>query len=560
MKPYNIEIFDRNFNFIYNALVDESDFSYSYDAISPVKNTIPITKDFKPSELSSDVYAPRGWYIRIIGNDGEYQGIISGFEEGDTNSTITYTQLSSLFDFNTWVETQKVTTMGIESYIASVLTDTFINNSDPLQKITGLQISYTGNTQGALDYCNTDSAIVGINIASDLIVAAYNTYGIYTDISADFGSKNLNVSIGILDHASRYIEGDLPNIIESEFTIKKSSNIEINKVTIKDTYTQTETSYYLYDDGTFGTDANPTGKSRISPVNQKIIIVSLYDIAKSNVDAKYNDMIETVSMYAVKSGTLTDAEYNALNSACNVLANFYLSYISNPSYSFNKIYTSDFSGTPGIYDFSPTSGVAIEARGKIVQKQETAPSGYPIYGGIDGKFGNYGSSIASIGYGTRYNRQYNFYAHAAIYYQFTVSGTYTDGYSTITGSINDTDCIPFDLSAANKAVSAYKNTAEYQAEIADAIRSASTQESVRAKAVAEFAKNKYSNLIELTVKADDTMINPMDLEIGQTVNIIHEGVSYNSILSGKEIKGGLVKLIFGTIRLELTKILNMKGV
>lgn len=562
MKPYNIEIFDRNFNFIYNALVDESDFSYSYDAISPVKNTIPITKDFKPSELSSDVYAPRGWYIRIIGNDGEYQGIISGFEEGDTNSTITYTQLSSLFDFNTWVETQKVTTMGIESYIASVLTDTFINNSDPLQKITGLQISYTGNTQGALDYCNTDSAIVGINIASDLIVAAYNTYGIYTDISADFGSKNLNVSIGILDHASRYIEGDLPNIIESEFTIKKSSNIEINKVTIKDTYTQTETSYYLYDDGTFGTDANPTGKSRISPVNQKIIIVSLYDIAKSNVDAKYNDMIEAVSMYAVKSGTLTDAEYNALNSACSVLTAFYLAYITPPNYSFNKIYTSDFHPDypPQIYDFEQEGGVVIETKGAFVQRQQTAPGSSPFYGGINGKFGRYGSSIASIVRGTQYDQQYNFYAHAVIYYQFRGSGSYTDGYSTITGSITDTDSIPFDLSAANKAVSAYKNTAEYQAEIADAIRSASTQESVRAKAVAEFAKNKYSNLIELTVKADDTMINPMDLEIGQTVNIIHEGVSYNSILSGKEIKGGLVKLIFGTIRLELTKILNMKGV
>ena len=56
------------------------------------------------------------------------------------------------------------------------------------------------------------------------------------------------------------------------------------------------------------------------------------------------------------------------------------------------------------------------------------------------------------------------------------------------------------------------------------------------------------------------MIKPLDMNIGQVVNIIHEGVSYNSILSGKQIKNGLVTLIFGTIRLELTKILNMKGV
>ena len=62
------------------------------------------------------------------------------------------------------------------------------------------------------------------------------------------------------------------------------------------------------------------------------------------------------------------------------------------------------------------------------------------------------------------------------------------------------------------------------------------------------------------MRADDTMINPLSMEIGQIVSIIHNGVSYDSILTGKEIHGGLVKLIFGTIRLELTKILNMKGV
>jgi hypothetical protein len=56
------------------------------------------------------------------------------------------------------------------------------------------------------------------------------------------------------------------------------------------------------------------------------------------------------------------------------------------------------------------------------------------------------------------------------------------------------------------------------------------------------------------------MIDPQRMNIGQIVNITHDGVSYNSILTGKEVSGGLVKLIFGTIRLELTKILNMKGV
>lgn len=562
MKPYNVEIFDRDFNFIYNALIDESDFSYSFDAISPVKNTIPITKDFKPSELSDVNYAPKGWYIRITGNDKEYQGVISGFEEGDTQSTITYSQLSSLFDFNIWVETQMITTMGIEEYISNVIRDTFINSSDPLQKINGLVINYSGATMGALDYCNSDNSIISVNLANDLIVAAYTVYSIYTSIYADFSEKQIIVDIGTLDSGTKHIEGDLPNIIESEFTIRKTSTTEINKVVIKDSYTQGETNYYLYDDGTFGTEINPTGKQRVAPVNQRVIVVNLYDIAKTSIDNKYGEYIDIISEYALKSGTLTDAELSTLNRACNVLMPFYLAYIQPPNYAFNKIYDPNFyiGGDQVIFDFNQSSPTTITAQGRYTNKYQNAPDTSPFYGGVDGKYPHYGRDITSVGYGPRYYKQNNFYGHAVIYYTFTCDGSWGDSQSTISGSINDTDCIPFDTNAANKALAGYKNTADYQTEITNAIESASTQEAVRAKAVAEFSKNKYTNLIELTVKADDPMINPLTMPIGQVVNIIHEGVSYNSILTGREVKGGLVKLIFGTIRLELTKILNMKGV
>ena len=75
------------------------------------------------------------------------------------------------------------------------------------------------------------------------------------------------------------------------------------------------------------------------------------------------------------------------------------------------------------------------------------------------------------------------------------------------------------------------------------------------KAYQTFSKNKYDNLIELEVAADDDMLKPWTLKIGQVVNIISEGSSYTSILSGREIDD-TVTLIFGTIRLELTKTLK----
>ena len=76
----------------------------------------------------------------------------------------------------------------------------------------------------------------------------------------------------------------------------------------------------------------------------------------------------------------------------------------------------------------------------------------------------------------------------------------------------------------------------------------------------QFATTKFKNVIELSFMATDSMINPLTMNISQIVEIIKDGKSYNSVLTGREIKNGLVKLIFGMIRLDLTKILNMKGV
>lgn len=72
----------------------------------------------------------------------------------------------------------------------------------------------------------------------------------------------------------------------------------------------------------------------------------------------------------------------------------------------------------------------------------------------------------------------------------------------------------------------------------------------------KFAEADFNNLIELSVLSDDDLVKPGDMRLGQEVNVIHNGKMYNSILTGKEIDSGTTKLIFGTIRLELTKSLR----
>lgn len=82
------------------------------------------------------------------------------------------------------------------------------------------------------------------------------------------------------------------------------------------------------------------------------------------------------------------------------------------------------------------------------------------------------------------------------------------------------------------------------------------EEAAHEKAESTFSKNKYTNLIELEILNDDDLINPTHLKIGQVVSVISEGIAYNSILTGREVNN-TTTLIFGTLRLELTKI--MKG-
>lgn len=72
-----------------------------------------------------------------------------------------------------------------------------------------------------------------------------------------------------------------------------------------------------------------------------------------------------------------------------------------------------------------------------------------------------------------------------------------------------------------------------------------------------FEEGAYNNLIEITVRNDDDLVMPSGFTIGQEVHIISNGTEYTSLFTGMS-RNGTTKLIFGTIRLDLTKIL--KGV
>lgn len=64
---------------------------------------------------------------------------------------------------------------------------------------------------------------------------------------------------------------------------------------------------------------------------------------------------------------------------------------------------------------------------------------------------------------------------------------------------------------------------------------------------------QWDNLIELEVSPTDKNIQPLDMEVGQTVTLMYKDGKYKSILTGKIIEPELIILLFGSERIEYSK-------
>lgn len=66
-----------------------------------------------------------------------------------------------------------------------------------------------------------------------------------------------------------------------------------------------------------------------------------------------------------------------------------------------------------------------------------------------------------------------------------------------------------------------------------------------------FGDIQWRNYIELDV-GNENSFDAINMRIGQLVNILHLGKTYETILTGKKL-GDVITLVFGTIRVDLTK-------
>lgn len=258
MQPFNIEIFDTDFNLIqhYNS----GQVVYNYDYLNTVENSVMVA-------FNENVQ--KGDYIRIVNDTDDYFGYITGIAVNETVqgwSELKYKPFITLFDSDIVFDcTLQNSGTSLEQAIADYITAYWISNTDVYQNIFGLQVQTISTTPTwdfhiTSDQAGLNSAI--INFMTNIVRRSLTKYQVGLYAKPDIKTKTILVQIGVKTMPSFTIEADLPNVIEKSIIVNETTQ-DINKLIIYDQADlTTNVIYYKHPDGSY--DTNNTG--RISPV------------------------------------------------------------------------------------------------------------------------------------------------------------------------------------------------------------------------------------------------------------------------------------------------------
>lgn len=328
MKPFNIEIFNRQFELLAHTNVD--DITIEYDYLSPNESEITLRLAGFYDTFAAEAAIPEGNFLKAL-SIPELEGLMDEvgvgayirMQRGDVNIFGVITSVTSSDDklltnigfqpfpasiFSTEIlfDTNNQGNVALETVIANIITANWISNSDTIQNIPGLSVTTT-----------TSTVSWGMNLKSDtegmhhciidfydvLIRRALDEYGIAIQASADFENGTIELSVGKISE-TQTIEADLPNVFKSSFLINESSK-NTNKLDVYNTanYT-TVVTYYKHTDGTYDT----TNSDRIYPVVREVQGASAdggqtFPQAAASAAASvfgevtYNNLIEITCLY-----------------------------------------------------------------------------------------------------------------------------------------------------------------------------------------------------------------------------------------------------------------------
>lgn len=606
MRPFELEIFDRQFNYRAHALIGADEFQWQQDMLSGVNNTIKlygtdiVIRENPASGSTGDGTVAISDYVRIITNTYSFSGVVKKLEKEDDTLIITYTDFTSLFNHEVFTDPLEVTNSTIENYIAKLLTLSFISNSDTSQRIPGLTITVVTATVGVFDFVDPSKKMAVINILNDLIYPAFKKYLVGLYVHFDVGNKNINVEIRRkATNIIKTIESDLPNVMDKNVLIRGTST-EINKLTIIDDDEEHDFpkyNYYLHTDYTYDTNGST---NRLLPVINDMELVDMNTLAEAGYWTANAGVLYAADLIELDR-TLTNSEVSNISSGMSLLASYIYSARGTGKENFDYIGTSTNVHTAYWELNEQLVSSALDRFGNHYQWFANESPDNNIYDDIQELGEGYYWFIAEVLTGSSH-REYSAQANKGNYdghYHITINGTIptTPGdhrsnpiscsgwvdcgshdlikqdvkitlYATLFGNGGTPSVYEFQFVTYSKvdreeyeaALDTYKQTVTYKNNVA-AYKSSHLSDILSDYAGSVFGTSKFKNLIELTVKQNDSLVEPMTIPFGRHLNIIHKGMSYHSILTGITVlPNGLSKLTFGMIRLELTKLLNMKGV
>lgn len=507
MKQYNIEFFDTDFSFIDHSTISGDSLKLSFDYLDPENNKIKLLPPCK-----GDV----NQYIRICGDGAELWGIvtkkdISKLKSGGTIE-YTYRDFEDLMDTDIVVDTDRIGVGTMEAFIADTISALYIENADTCQNIPGLTVeTISETTDWELDLTPDDEAdhYCKAKLLDDIILPAFKTEFIRVLFRFDIGKRKITAEISVCERAEISFETALPNILTSSIKYKLAKK-EINKDEIYNKkHYETYVTYYLHPDGTFDT----VNADRITPVVRKLETVST----------------KTAAEYEEKwSGTLT----SAANTISSDQAKLDKEEEIDEAAILKEIEAVDtINKIPGVH-------IEInEATGRVTHFSRSSI----VYEEVENESGGLTVIIKDS-----YDDQAESYTEVEN----------EEGGLTVTLKNIYPDEEPYSKELLLSIIETYATTEMYREQCAQ-LALEEFLEKAATKAEKTFKANKYENNIELQCLNDDTMLNPLSLEIGQIVNVIDNDNVYQTILSGRKTEKGCTTLIFGTDRLEITK--KLKG-
>ncbi|MBD5480226.1 MAG: hypothetical protein HDR14_13205 [Lachnospiraceae bacterium] len=311
MRLYNIEILSKDFVYRSSYQTQEVEYHEDYLAMDSSRAVVP------------KITAMEGDYI-IVSGAVNHAGIVTACEDKGTKYEIQFKPILMLTDVDVHYDRTALRTVSLEAWIAGILNDTFRDNTDSLQNITGFT---------AVPLTETKNAVMELesNIGNlySIITEALVKYSVVVDFTIDVSKKTLTACIQAKNKESPVIEADLPNILSRLFVIRQAEKT-VNKISVYNENDETEhMDFYMLENGNIVTDSTAAG--RISPVvfaavyiayedggNQEFAEAAYEKAFSSMQAADYNNLIE---LTVLNNDTLVRPETMEIGQRVKIIRN-----------------------------------------------------------------------------------------------------------------------------------------------------------------------------------------------------------------------------------------------